>query len=621
MSYYEEKLNQILNDEYQKKAYLSNKSTVVLAGPGSGKTTVLTLKMKRLLDNYISASRGLACMTFTKEAAKEFTERLSKITNVNNNVFLGTVHSFSLKEIILPFGEIFNDKIPFPISLISKDEKIKALLNIKKDVEDNNELNLDWINEKNISTLTDSLRSLDVNGISKVKNDINKDVKLIADMYEEYLLKNKKVDYVMLVKYAMDLVQKEDYVRKCLEAKFPWILVDEYQDLGRPIQEMILCLMKNTNIKFFVVGDSDQSIYSFQGARPDYLNELYELQEVESIKLINNYRSKKSIIEGSALVLNKNRNYVAKGNFKNDAEYFFYTCNFGLEDQYDIIGKSIIPKCLGEGIKEHEIAVLVSSNDDAENLGKVLDSCGICYYISKHKYERTDLVVWIEEMAKWTVDNFNNLFDNLYDYWRVNFIEYLEERDSDIYYRKKLYDILGKGNLYKNSFKDWIEFLDSKLEIKKHLQNNNDKDELKNFEKLLKESLEGSLKNSSVEDFSKEGYPLNQVVISTRHSSKGLEFEVVILVGLEDGNFPKYAVYNTKIDERTRKTIMEEERRICFVCISRAKSKCYLLNSRKIGATNKKGEGWWADKNPSVFFRELYSKFGTINNTFYIQND
>ena len=66
MSYYEEKLNQILNDEYQKKAYLSNKSTVVLAGPGSGKTTVLTLKMKRLLDNYISASRGLDCMTFTK---------------------------------------------------------------------------------------------------------------------------------------------------------------------------------------------------------------------------------------------------------------------------------------------------------------------------------------------------------------------------------------------------------------------------------------------------------------------------------------------------------------------------------------------------------------------------
>lgn len=614
MSYYEEKLNQILSDEYQKKAYLSNKSTVVLAGPGSGKTTVLTLKMKRLLDNYISNSRGLACMTFTKEAAKEFTERLKKITTINNNVFLGTVHSFSLKEIILPFGEIFNDKIPFPISLISKDEKIKVLLDIKKNIENDNKSNLDWINNKNISTLIDSLRSIDVNGVSQVKNDINMDVKLIADSYEEYLSQNKKVDYVMLVKYAMDLVKKEDYIRKCLEAKFPWILIDEYQDLGRPIHEMILCLMENTNIKFFVVGDMDQSVYSFQGAKPDYLNELYNLEKVKAITLINNYRSKKGIIDGSALVLNIDRNYVAKNNSGNDAQYFFYNCVWGIEEQYDVIAKNIIPKCLSEGIKEHEIAVLVSKNDDAKELGNVLKSNGIRYYISKHKYERTDLVVWFEDIAKWIVDKFNNSFDSIYNYWRENSKDYIEENGSDVYYKKKLYDILDKSNLYKDSFKKWIAFLTIKLEIEEHLKNKDDQDELKNLQLLIKESVQGSLKNASVEDFSKEGQPLDQVVISTRHSSKGLEFEAVILVGMEENNFPSYrAKFNSNI--------MEEERRICFVCVSRAKSKCYLLNSKRNWAVNKKGEGWWAPQKPSIFFNQLYSKFGTISNTFDIQED
>ena len=372
--------------------------------------------------------------------------------------------------------------------------------------------------------------------------------------------------------------------------------------------------MKSTNIKFFVVGDIDQSVYSFQGAKPDYLDELYNLQEVESITLINNYRSKKGIIDGSAVVLNINRNYIAKNNVGNDAQYFFYNCIWDIQEQYNIIAQNIIPECLNEGIKAHEIAVLVPYNDDAKELGKVLELQGIKYYISKHKYERTDLVVWFETIAKWTIDRFNNSFDSIYNYWRENVIDYIEECNSDIYNKKKLYDILDKSDLYENSFEKWIVFLTMKLEIEDHLKNKDDNDELKNLKLVIKESVQGSLKNASVEDFSKEGQPLDQIVISTRHSSKGLEFEAVILVGMEENNFPSYrAQFNPNI--------MEEERRICFVCVSRAKSKCYLLNSKKKWVINRKGSGWWADQKPSIFFNDLHSKFGTINNTFYIQND
>ncbi|WP_252254690.1 ATP-dependent helicase [Clostridium sp. ZBS12] len=619
MSYYEEKLKQILADEYQKEAYLSNKSTVVLAGPGSGKTTVLTLKMKRLLDRYISNYRGLACMTFSKEAAREFTDRLGKFGLVkNSSIFLGTVHSFCLKEIILPFGELYNSKIPFPIEIITKNEKRNIISRIKRELED--ELTIEL---SNVSVTTVyALRTLDINGVSKVRYEIDDNVKIIANRYEDYLEKIKKVDYVSLIKYSMELVQNNEYIRKCLEARFPWILVDEYQDLGRPIHEMILCLMNNTKIKFFVVGDADQSIYSFQGAKPDYLLELSSIDNINSIILKNNYRSKKEIIEGSALVLDINRNYVAKNSLGESAQYFFYNCIWGLDEQYTVIAQNIIPKCLSQGVKMHEIGILVPNNEEANRLGEILDSYNISHYISKHIYERTDFIIWLEKIAKWLNDDCTISFDELFEYWNKKIINNLDIINSEVYNRKNLYSIFKKSIECKYNLSEWLEYLVSKLDIKGVFKQEKEISEIENLDQLIGESTNGNLAEWTINDFSVESEPINQVIISTRHSSKGLEFEVVILVGLDDGNFPKYAVYNTNINENIRKTIMEEERRICFVCISRAKKECHLLNSKKGWVVNRRyPDGRWFNKQPSIFFRKLYSKFGAKHNTFDINLD
>lgn len=596
MNYYDEKLQQINSDKYQRDAYLSNKTTIVLAGPGSGKTTVLTIKVKRLLDNYIAQKRKVACITFSKEAAVELSSRLNKLSeNKYTNIYLGTVHSFCLNEIILPFGHLYNKRIPFPLSLISNEEGEDIINRIKdkKGMAENEEIDL---------TLINSIRTLDITCTSSVKENIDETLLKISRLYERIIRIRKKVDYISFTKYATQLVQENEYVRKSLEARFPWILIDEYQDLGKPIHEIVLCLMKKTNIKLFIVGDLDQSIYSFQGGNPQYLNELYNMMNINSIRLINNYRSAPEIIKGSEVVLGINRNYVSKNILITKAEYEFINCLRGIEDQYKYIANYIIPQCVKNKIKMKEIIILVSSNPQAKKLGEILDNNKIGYYISQHDYNRSDFIIWLENICKWILNCGDITFNDLYGYWckMINNIDYYKV-NGEFHNRKKLYFILRNSIEESFSLLNLINFILDKLGILNIFTELDNQEELKNIKKLKKSLSSGMLKNYDIKRFSNNGRDDNQLTISTRHSSKGLEFDVVVMPGLDEYIFPKYKSKN-----------LAEERRICFVCVSRARKKCYLLHSKHYW-NNKYSE--WKNRNPSVFFENLYSKYGRKDNT------
>lgn len=600
MDLFTEKLNQIKQDEDQFEAYNSDTSTVVIAGPGSGKTTVLTLKIMNLLLNKVRQPRGLACITYNKEAVKEFTNRLTSLGyKRRQNVFLGTVHSFCIAEVIAPYADLYEYGISLPLKVISEKER-KGLFD--KVVSD---LKLGGANIK-IEEM-DKERSMNINGVSLVPLE-SYDVALkIALEFEERLKALDKVDFVEIVKYATFLIQTKPYVRKCLEAKFPWILIDEYQDLGKPLHEMILSLFSQTNIKIFAVGDPDQSIYSFNGAIPEYLIELSENPNLKLVQLTTNYRSNQGIVDASVLALQqKNRAFKAGTRVNESADFHFITCEQDIDQQYVHVIQHIIPDCIHEGIPLNEICVLVNGNKAVKDLAEHMERAKIPHYISKYDFKRSDFIIWLEECAEWVVSKENQSFSSIFDFWYGMLKKHNIEMSPSktIAERKKLFNVLSKSNVYSHSLLEWIKFVLRDLDVMSILEKSNIyPDEHENIKELVKVILKGNLSGSNIEKFSSIGKPLNQVTLSTRHSSKGLEFEVVILLGMEEGNFPYYLNLN---DPKK----LAEDHRVFFVCISRAKRICYLLRSKRLTIHSKKYGIFLKDKEPSIFWNLLYEKYG-----------
>lgn len=603
-STYLEKLEQIKKDKDQFAAFNSNCSTVVKAGPGSGKTTVLTLKIMKLLNDKIKYPRGLACLTYNREAVKEFTNRLYELGYVKrNNVFLGTVHAFCIAEVISPFAHLYDYDIPLPLKIVSEKEKNKLF----KDTVI--QLNYDPNQIKIIDM--DKERTLGIEGISCVSVEPYDIGLKVAKEYENRLHAMGMVDFIDIVKYATLLIQKEEYVRKCLEAKFPWILIDEYQDLGKPLHEMVLSLFHKTNIKIFAVGDPDQSIYGFNGAIPDYLNELYSSPNIEAIELKTNYRSHQDIINASIIGLNQqNRNYVSGKRFDKDAEFHFITCEEEMDDQYKEVAYSIIPSCQQKGIPLEEICVLVHSEKQIQSMRKILDEANIPYYISKLEFKRSDIVIWLEQCALWVISNSNVSFSSLFDYWN-NLLQKHNQTitaERNILERKRLYSILKESIKHFKSLYKWLEFLIKNLKLLSILYDSDIyPDEVDNLNALIKVAKDGSFRDFDITRFANLGKPINQITLSTRHSSKGLEFEVVILLGMEQGNFPYYK--NENDPEK-----LAEERRVFFVSISRAKRVCYLLRSKKYTRKTRFGYKTFNYK-PSMFWEELYESKKNLGTT------
>ena len=240
MDYYTEKLEQILADPYQKAAYETNDSTVVIAGPGSGKTTILTLKIMKLLKDKIREPQGLACLTFSREAAREFEERLKKLGyEKRRNVFLGTVHSFCISEILGNFAELYDYGVSLPIKILPAKLEKQIYASVLKD------LGI----KKFSKTDVDKERSLQIKGISGVKVNSDPKAHRIAVEFEKRVLQAGYIDYEGVILFSTRILQEHEYVRKCISAKYPWLVIDEYQDLGKPLHEMVMALFTQTDIK------------------------------------------------------------------------------------------------------------------------------------------------------------------------------------------------------------------------------------------------------------------------------------------------------------------------------------------------------------------------------------
>ena len=596
---YLEKLSRMEKDEYQKAAFESQNRTVVLAGPGSGKTTVLTLKAMHLLNGVIPEPRGVACLTYSREAAREFTERLRKLGLVKeSNIFLGTVHSFCLSEILGKFSDVYSLNIPSPIKIISEKGKAKLFEKAKYNVQYDSYLPIERMNRT---------RMLSIAGVSNITVDSDEDAALVANEYEKLLFEAGCIDYETIIIESTKLLQEKTYVRECISAKYPWLLIDEYQDLGRPLHEMVLSLIDHTNIKFFAVGDPDQSIYSFQGAIPDYLQELAERPDVTKIVLRNNYRSNQDIIDGSELVLDQQRGYIAKTRKDENAVYKFIEVNEGLDDQIQFFVKTIVPRLIDAQIPYEEIAVLVGNNAECHSIALRCQKENIPYYIVKHQFNRSDFVKWVENCAAWIEGNTDILFSELGDFWisliSNNGSQYVTG-DENLVIREHLYKVLKQSKTCEKSLARWFSFLREELHFDYYLDHSVFfQDERDNIDNLVKEMSSAEYSDYGIDKFCKIGQPENQIVISTRHSSKGLEFEAVIMMGMEEDHFPSYYAKNNA-------RLLEETNRLCYVCVSRAKRICILMRSNYYTTKNKNGKSWRTRFDSSRYWKQLYTKYG-----------
>ena len=582
-AYFEKKLQEIREDDMQLAAYKAVNNTVVIAGPGSGKTTVLTLKVMQLLAEVIYPPRGLACLTYSTEAVREFKSRLVKLgLEKRKNVFLGTVHSFCLSEIITPFAALYPQyKIPLPIRIISEAEKNRLF---------------DSQNYEGSPKLidVDKERTRNIKGISRVAIE-SYDIALKAAIsFEELLIQNGYLDFISMVKKSVELIKNEPYVRKALEAKYPWIIVDEYQDLGKPLHELILTLLNLTRIKVFAVGDADQSIYDFQGAAPDYLVELSQRQDVSCIHLKNNYRSSQTIVDASEYVLKSSRGYIASGKLRDyHAKLEFIECPKGMDEQYERVIEQI-SRFHTEGIPYHEIAVLVGNNKQVAELAQECSRQNIPAYIARQTFRLTDLIIWIQNCAKWVSDKCSVSFDEICSTWK-SFISQKRIISEDDYFllKRTIFQTLTASKVCTDNLSEWLCYLDKEVGIvSAFTASERYPDEIDNFNKLL-ETARSHDTQLTIKFLTRLGIPENQVVLTTRHSSKGLEFDVVILPGMEKDSFPSY------YDNTPRK--LAEARRLCFVSVSRARKACILIRSKNL--QNKYGR--WFSKEPSPFWVAL----------------
>lgn len=582
-AYFEKKLQEISEDDMQFAAYKAVNNTVVIAGPGSGKTTVLTLKVMQLLAEMIYPPRGLACLTYSTEAVREFKSRLVKLgLEKRKNVFLGTVHSFCLSEIITPFAALYPQyKVPLPIRIISEAEKNRLF----------NSQNYEGT-PKLIDV--DKERTRNIKGISRVAIE-SYDIALKAAIsFEELLIQNGYLDFISMVKKSVELIKNEPYVRKALEAKYPWIIVDEYQDLGKPLHELILTLLDLTRIKVFAVGDADQSIYDFQGAAPDYLIELSQRQDVSCIHLKNNYRSSQTIVDASEYVLKSSRGYIASGKLRDyHAKLEFIECSKGMDEQYERVVEQI-SRFHTEGIPYHEIAVLVGNNKQVTELAQECSRQNIPAYIARQTFRLTDLIIWIQNCAKWVSDKCSVSFDEICSTWK-SFISQKRIISEDDYFllKRTIFQTLTASKVYKDNLSEWLCYLDKEVGIvSAFTPSERYPDEIDNYNKLL-ETARSHDTQLTIKFLTRLGIPENQVVLTTRHSSKGLEFDVVILPGMEKDSFPSY------YDKTPRK--LAEARRLCFVSVSRARKACILIRSKNL----QNQYGRWFSKEPSPFWVAL----------------
>ncbi|MGE5456358.1 MAG: ATP-dependent helicase [Ignavibacteriales bacterium] len=576
---------------------------LILAGAGSGKTRVLTTRVSYLIDQGVDPNSILA-ITFTNKAAKEMKERVLKILGpMAYQIQISTFHSFGLT-IVKENCELLGYKKNFTI--LDSDDSLTVIKKILKDFD----LDPKIYNPKGIKSQISGAKNELLNPEEYSNYASSEYEKIVLKIYKAYQTKlaiNNSLDFDDLLMLPIVLFRQNPDVLKKYQEKYKYILIDEYQDTNEAqytLTKMISAKYKN----ICVVGDPDQSIYAFRGSNyRNILNFENDYKNAKTIMLEKNYRSTKNILTVANDVIKNNTARKDKSLWTDneDGEKVYYHRSENEKDEAFYVMTQI--KDLMKSSPLKEIAILYRTNAQSRNMEEALLRENIPYkvvgsfYFYKRK-EIKDLIAYLNVI--YNQDDDINLLRIINVPKRgigLKTIENLISKANDE--GKSVYDIIssGKEMEFKKIINELIELKESssltelvdyvleKTGMKMELIAENTLDsevrlenleEFKSITKNFEErngiiSLEEFLTEISLVSDIEEHKNNNEVVtLMTVHSAKGLEFDNVFIIGLEEGIFPH-------VNSFQEIASLEEERRLCYVAITRARKKLWLINAKR----------------------------------------
>lgn len=594
--------NQLLSslNQSQQKAVSYNMAgpLLVLAGAGSGKTRVLTHRTAWLIANKKVSPSNLLLLTFTNKAAREMKTRLKKLLaeqdKKSDGLFAGTFHSFGAYILRREGGRV--GLSPDFVIYDQKDQQSLLKKIIKKmDLDDSR------FKARSIKyAINDAKNNLipPETYLDSVTSEWEEKVGLIYKDYQKFLAKAQALDFADLLYYPVKLFRENAKVKGKYQQKYQYVLIDEYQDTNQS-QYALTKLLTEKHRNLTVVGDAAQAIYSWRGA--DYRNLMgltKDFPDTHVINLERNYRSTQNILDAAFSVISKNEKHpVLKLFTEKDSgkKITIYQAPSGVKEA-DYVVDRVQDLVNEQETSPEKIAVLYRTNAQSRLLEEAFINRGLPYilYGGTKFYERKE----VKDVLALIRVYFNP--EDVVSWERI-------EKNFGIRRRRKV-----KSFLDENKDKDFVtaELFGKILKASSYLEKYDQEDEedawrLENIRELasvarkfrdISEFLENVAlvqQEYSVSEKNKQNQ-LNQAVnLMTLHSSKGLEFEVIFIVGLEEGLLP----HSRSLDDLEQ---LEEERRLCYVGMTRAKKRLFLTHADHrlyFGRTNY--------NNPSRFLEEL----------------
>ena len=615
-------------NEVQKEAVIKTDGPLlILAGAGSGKTKVLTTKVAYLIEKGVAPTNILA-ITFTNKAAKEMKERIYKLVGSDAyNIQISTFHSFGLKIVKENYNLLGYEK---NFTILDSDDTLSVIKKIMKQMNiDIKQLNPRYV-KNNISSAKNEL--IEPSEYEKlISVDYEKIIAKIYNQYQKELVKNNSLDFDDLLMLPIKLFREYPRVLKVYQERFKYILIDEYQDTNEAqylLTKMISALYKN----ICVVGDNDQSVYSFRGANyKNILNFEQDYKDAKVIMLEQNYRSTKTILNAANSVI-KNNEFRKDKNLWSDKEEgkkikYYRAYDEKHEGDYVI---SEIRKLLEQGYREDEIAVIYRTNAQSRVLEEQFLKSGLPYkivgsFFFYNRKEIKDLIAYLKviynEKDDVNVERIINVpkrgigtktINNLVNRASIEGISIYDaiETGKELEFKKIIEELKqASENVSLTELIDLVldkSGIKAELESEKSLEADIRLENLEEFKSITKSfeekeglvSLEDFLNEITlVSDVEEHKNETNRITLMTMHAVKGLEFDVVFIVGMEEGIFPHA---NSSFDKQD----LEEERRLCYVAITRAKKELYIINAKRRMLYGKD-----SINPPSRFINEIDSEY------------